>query len=152
MIRSCRALPLAIGTFAATASFALSQVTFPTEEIGLPTNDGVIPRTVEVADTSERRAQGYMGRTDIGPDDGMLFVFEPPRRVQMWMKNTPTSLDMVFIEPDGTIESIARETEPFSTAIVGSDGTVGFVLEVLAGQADALGLKPGERIEGPRFD
>ena len=134
------------------ASPVFAQQTFPVEVIGLPTAEGIVERTVEVADTSERRAQGYMGRTDIEPDDGMLFVFTPPRRVSMWMKNTPTSLDMLFVEADGTIESIATRTEPFSTAIIGSDAEVAFVLELLAGQVDELGIEPGDRLRGARFE
>ena len=145
-------------TFCAAFAFGLANddlvardVVFPTETLGLPVDGQIVERTVEIADTSARRARGYMERTDIEPDDGMLFVFDPPRDVSMWMMNTPTALDMIFIEPDGTIESIAENTVPFSTDVVSSEGEVGFVLEVLAGQAEALGLEPGDRLTGPRF-
>ena len=130
---------------------AVAQERFPTETILLPTASGYVEREVEVADTSDRRAQGYMHRTDIEPDDGMLFVFDPPRPVSMWMRNTPTSLDMIFIENDGTIESIRTDTIPFSTDITSSRGKVGFVLELLAGRSEALGLREGAKLRGERF-
>ena len=148
---------VAAAFFVAPTLFLLSSgatagdITFPKEMLGIPVGSSVVERVVEIADTSERRARGYMDRTDIAPEDGMLFVFDPPRTVSMWMMNTPTALDMIFVEVDGTIQSIAENTVPFSTDIVSSEGEVGFVLEVLAGQAEALGLEPGDQLIGPRF-
>ena len=144
------------GALVLAASFATSiasaEVSFKTETLTVPADDGVVTLTIEVADTPARRSRGYMGRTDIGPRDGMLFVFEPPRNVSMWMKNTPTSLDMIFLEADGSIESIAERTTPGSTAIVSSAGEVAYVLEVLAGSAERWGLEPGDVLESGRFD
>ena len=95
--------------------------TFPTELSGVPTNEGLSERCIEIAETAAQRSLGYMFRTDILPSDGMLFVFDPPRPVAMWMKNTPTSLDMLFIEPDGTVAKIAPNTEPFSTEVIAAE-------------------------------
>ena len=126
--------------------------TFPTELIGLPTDEGLSERCIEIAETAAQRSLGYMFRTDILPSDGMLFVFDPPRPVAMWMKNTPTSLDMLFIEPDGTVAKIAPNTEPFSTEVIAAEANIGFVLELLAGQTDALGINRGDKVVGSWFD
>jgi len=67
----------------------------------------------------------------------------------MWMKNTPTALDMVFIASDGRIVNIARNTTPLSLATIGSDGPVRFVLEVSAGTAARLGMAPGNKVVYP---
>jgi uncharacterized membrane protein (UPF0127 family) len=64
----------------------------------------------------------------------------------MWMKNTYIPLDMVFIGDDWHIVHIARDAEPLSTAIISSVRPASRVLEILAGQADKLGLKPGDTV------
>jgi uncharacterized membrane protein (UPF0127 family) len=46
-----------------------------------------------------------MFRTELPPRRGMLFDFGKPRMVSMWMKDTPRSLDMVFLARDGTVLS-----------------------------------------------
>jgi hypothetical protein len=69
----------------------------------------------------------------------------------MWMKNTYASLDMVFIKPDGTIHRIEYGTEPMSEKIISSQGTVLAVLELAAGEAKRLGVKPGDRVDYATF-
>ena len=147
-----KAVALGLAVVAAATSLAMAEaVTFQTEQLVIRTDDGPVELTVEIADTPERRGRGYMERVDIGPDDGMLFVFGQPRRVSMWMQNTPTSLDMVFLLADGTVESIRESTVPFSRDIVSSAGEVSFVLEVLGGMSARWGLEAGDRLESSRF-
>ncbi len=106
---------------------------------------------VELADTPESRAKGLMFRREIAPDYGMIFDFGRDEEIQMWMKNTYVSLDMIFIRKDGTIHHIAENTVPFSTDTISSNGPVRSVLEVLGGTAKRLDLKPGDRVEHPLF-
>ena len=150
LARGARAF--AAATILALAAGPAAAVEFATEALSVPTREGTVELTVEIADTPARRAIGYMHRTDIRPEDGMLFVHAEDRPISMWMQNTPTSLDMIFLEADGTVESIATDTVPFSTDIVASRGAVRFVLEVLAGSAERWGLEEGDRLSGPRFE
>ena len=76
----------------------------------------------------------------------MLFDFKAEQPVAFWMKNTYVSLDMIFIKADGRILSIAENTEPLSERRVSSGGPVRGVLEVVAGTAKKLGIKPGDRV------
>ncbi len=69
----------------------------------------------------------------------------------MWMKNTYLSLDMVFIKPDGTVTRVAENTEPLSTRIISSGGPILAVLELNAGTAKRLGIKPGDHVEHALF-
>jgi hypothetical protein len=80
---------------------------------------------------------------------GMLFDFKRDQEVAMWMKNTYVSLDMIFIQGDGRIRSIAENTETESERIIPSRGPVRAVLEVVAGTARKLGIQPGDRIATP---
>ncbi len=106
---------------------------------------------VEIARTAEQRIQGLQGRESLAGDAGMLFDFEAPQRVAMWMKNTPLSLDMVFIAADGRIVNIARDTTPRSLKTIESAEPVKGVLELPAGTTARLGIRPGDRVEHEIF-
>lgn len=107
---------------------------------------------VHVADTPAARGRGLMFVTRMAADEGMLFDFGQPRPVSMWMKNTPLSLDMLFVEADGRILRIAEATPPLSRELILSGGNVLAVVEVLAGTADRLGIEPGDRVVHRLFE
>jgi uncharacterized protein len=58
---------------------------------------------------------------------------------------------MLFIRADGTVARIAPNTEPLSTRTIPSGEPVLSVLELNAGTAARLGIKPGDRVEHPMF-
>ena len=104
---------------------------------------------VEVADDGAERAQGLMFRTELAPASGMLFVYEMPRRVSFWMKNTLIPLDMVFADASGTVTRVHSGAVPGDlTPIDGGEG-VQFVLEINAGLASKLGIGPGTVLRHP---
>ena len=121
------------------------------DEAVLVTGTGSYRFTVEIAADDEARARGLMFRKRLGAREGMLFLYESERPISMWMKNTYIPLDMVFIHTDGRVERIAENTEPFSEEIIPSGAPVMAVLEIRAGTAAAIGLKPGDRVMHPRF-
>ena len=101
---------------------------------------------VEVARTPEERGIGLMHRTELAPDRGMLFDFGATRPVTMWMKNTLIPLDMFFAESDGRIVTIAERTTPLSEKRIRSGQPARFVLEMIGGSAQRLGIAPGDRL------
>ncbi len=107
--------------------------------------------SVEVADTPERRSLGLMHRRSMPANAGMLFDFKSDQPVAMWMRNTVIPLDMLFIARDGRIVNIAERTVPFSETGIPSRGPVRAVLELNAGTAARLGIKPGDRVTHPIF-
>ena len=102
--------------------------------------------TVEIARTQEEQATGLMNRSQLAPDRGMIFPFDPPRDASFWMKNTLIPLDMIFVRTDGSIANIAANTVPLSLEPVPSEGPVGAVLELAGGRAAELGIKPGDKV------
>ena len=91
------------------------QPRLPTEPLVIVTRDGRrLPFTVEMAVAPEHQMIGLMFRPEVKPDEGMLFDWGAPRESSMWMRNTITSLDMVFIAADGRIHRIAERTVPLS--------------------------------------
>jgi uncharacterized membrane protein (UPF0127 family) len=103
------------------------------------------------ADDYRTRAQGFMfvEDADVRPDQAMIFVYDPPQVVAMWMKNTELSLDMLFVDAAGCIVRIHENARPGSLAEIRSGDAVALVVELKAGTAARLGLKTGQRVVRP---
>jgi uncharacterized membrane protein (UPF0127 family) len=121
------------------------------ETVEIAAKSGVHSFSVELAVNDEQRARGLMFRRELPEGRGMLFDFHREQPITMWMQNTYIPLDMIFIRGDGRILSIAENTEPLSTRVISSGGSVRAVLEVIAGTAKKLGIRPGDRVSHPIF-
>ena len=99
-----------------------------------------------LADSAPQQRQGLMRIEQLGATEGMLFRYGTPAVITMWMKNTLISLDMLFIRADGRIASIARHTQPLSTARIAAAEPVSMVLELNAGFADRKKIRTGNRL------
>lgn len=106
---------------------------------------GTIEVAVEIADKDKDRMRGLMYRTAMGPDQGMLFVFEEDQVSKFWMKNTCIPLDMLFIAEDGTIVGIEENTPTLSLDTFTANCEGRYVLEVNAGWARKHGIKAGQK-------
>lgn len=119
----------------------------PLQPLTLSTARGAARFKVEMADTPLKREYGLMCRRTLAPDRGMLFDFGGPSEdVAFWMRNTLIGLDIVYIRPDGRVLSIARDARPLDESPIPAGGTVRAVLEIPAGRAAAIGLRPGDRV------
>jgi len=112
---------------------------------------GVHAFDVTLATNEAERERGLMFVKQLPEGQGMLFDFKTDQPVSFWMHNTYISLDMFFIRGDGTITHIAENATPMSDALIPSGGPVRAVLEVIAGTADKLGIKPGDHVDGSIF-
>lgn len=65
---------------------------------------------VEIAHTGAARQKGLMGRTELGADSGMAFLFDQPSTGGFWMKDTLIPLDIAFWMPGGQITDILHMT------------------------------------------
>jgi len=123
------------------------QPELPREKLIITTRDGKAHEfNVEMALTSEQQMVGLMFRPVVPADGGMLFDWGSERESAMWMKNTISSLDMVFITADGTIRAIAERTVPHSLASISSRGPVRATLELAAGTTERLGIRVGDKV------
>ena len=102
---------------------------------------------VEVARSPEEQSRGLMFRTAMGPNEGMLFPYDPPRVLSFWMKNTVLSLDLIFIGPDKRVINVATNAVPYSEASIVSDAPGIATLELNAGRAAELGIVAGARVD-----
>jgi len=101
------------------------------------------------ADTPATRAQGLMFVREMRPDQAMFFVYEPPQRVAMWMKNTLLPLDMLFVDAAGCVAKAVRDARPGSLDTISADGQIALVVELAGGTAKALGIEAGDRVRRP---
>jgi uncharacterized membrane protein (UPF0127 family) len=138
----------AVGWALATATQAPENEACPQEEcVTIHTSADDHLFTVEWAITTSERSCGLMFREEMADDYGMVFDFQVERAVSFWMSNTLISLDMIFIKDGGEVLNIAEFTTPLSLEGVPSDGPVRYVLEVVGGTADRIGLAPGDMID-----
>lgn len=103
--------------------------------------------TVELARTMEQKVRGLSGRPGLKPDQGMLFVYDRPQPIGIWMKDMRFPLDIIWIR-EGRIVQIERNAPPLTPP--GPErvytATGDLVLEVPAGFADAKKLRIGDRV------
>ena len=104
--------------------------------------------TVEVARTEAQRERGLMERKDLGPRDGMIFVFDRDDHLAFWMKDTPTALSIAFISAEGKILQI-EDMQPFSEAVIRSRIAARYALEMKRGSFAALGISEGDTVSFP---
>ena len=105
---------------------------------------------VELADTPDERAQGLMFRTEMAPASGMLFVYEVPRRVQFWMKNTLIPLDMVFVNEAMMVVGVVENAEPLTLSSRSVGVPSRYVVEVPGGFAKKASIAAGDRMRMER--
>jgi len=140
-------LCLVVGVFGATPVGAQRNlVSFAKAPILIESGGKSHKFTVELALSQRQQMQGLMFRRQMAPDAGMLFVYRREEPTAMWMKNTFLPLDMLFIGRGGVVNKIAERTVPLSEVTIMSGGSVVAVLELNAGTASRLGLKPGDKV------
>jgi uncharacterized membrane protein (UPF0127 family) len=102
---------------------------------------------VELAATEPQQARGLMFREKMGPDEGMIFPFDPPQLTSFWMKNTVLPLDIIFVGPDHRITNVSANAAPYSLEPRLSDDLSIGVLELNGGRLAQLGFTPGAKVE-----
>ena len=89
---------------------------------------------------------GLMYRESMGPDEGMLFVYERPQLLSFWMRNTTLPLDIGFFDSTGELKEVypmyPRDERP-----VASRGRMQFALEMNQGWFGRAGVTTGAKLD-----
>lgn len=117
----------------------------------LPTGTLVIAErvtvTVELARSAREQVRGLSGRRGLKAGHGMLFLYERPQPVGIWMKDMRFSLDILWIR-DGRIVHMEQNALPLTPA--GPErvytATADLVLEVPAGFAAQKKIRVGDPV------
>lgn len=107
------------------------------------------PFVTEVAISEHEQAYGLMFVHSLADDAGMIFPYNPPRTVAFWMENTLIPLDMLFIQPNGTIGRIVANARPEDLTPISSQEPVIAVIEIAGGIAGKDGLAVGDKVTSP---
>lgn len=110
----------------------------------IPLTVGTQQIRVQLADTVEKRMRGLMFQQPVV--NGMLLLYETPQEMVLWMKNTPTPLDVAFIDQQGIIQKISRMAANSET-LHPSGGAVIAGLEMPQGWFAANDIKPGMQVK-----
>ena len=95
---------------------------------------------VEIVTSPEEQERGLMFRDKLKKKEGMLFIFDSPKKASFSMKNTLISLDLIYIKKNGLIDSIYRDLEPMSLKKIKSKSKVKAVLEIPGGDSKLYGI------------
>lgn len=103
---------------------------------------------LEAAATEQSRINGLMYRKELPEHGGMIFVYGSDGVRHFWMKNTPLSLDLVFLDSKGTVQGVIAGAKPFSTSAFSLDEVTQsrYVIEFAAGTAGSDGIEKGDRL------
>lgn len=100
-----------------------------------------------VADTENKRNLGLMDVYDLPSDAGMIFLFDNEEPRSFWMKNTPLSLDIIYINSDRQIVRIHQNTTPFSERQIPSEQPAQYVVEVNGGYTVNHDIREGMYVD-----
>ena len=114
---------------------------------------GPVRVTVEEADSPAEREEGLMGRTSLGGNEGMIFLFGDVAggsvTSEFWMKDTLIPLSVAFWDENGRIVGI-QDMDPCTEdpcPTYGSPKPYVGALEVNGGFFTEHGVAKGDRIE-----
>lgn len=117
--------------------------------ITIQTSNGEATYYVEIADTLPKMQKGLMDRKKLKSDSGMMFIFSKnhPQPIAMWMKNTYISLDMLFLDSNGKIIALEKNTTPMSERLIRPTlKPTSYVVELNAGEIKKHDIKIGDKV------
>ncbi len=126
----------------------ISELFFPAIEL---MHIGEIPVRIEIVDTPELREQGLSGRSEIGDQNGMLFVFNEPDYHSIWMKDMQFAIDVVWISPDLTVVGVEKNVTPNTyPKSFRPPKPVLYILETDVHYTDTMGIRVGDKVRLPK--
>ena len=117
-------------------------------EVSIFKNDSLI-QTIEVefAKNDEERALGLMYRSSMDEHQGTWFIFPEEAPRSFYMRNTEIPLDIIYLDKDKKVVSIAKNARPYDETSLPSEKPAMYVLEINGGLSDKWGIEKGDRME-----
>ncbi len=106
----------------------------------------------EIVDTDETRTLGLSNRPSLDEGNGMLFKFNKPQKVYIWMKDMQFSIDVIWLDRSMIVTFIERNFSPETytkkrpMSICSPKPDTMYVLEIPAGDAGRLGITMGSQL------
>ena len=99
---------------------------------------------LEHAVTPKERQLGLMHRESLSSNNAMLFAYQDPQSISVWMKNTLIPLDLIWLDDEFHILAIEYGT-PLSTQIHTPQVLATYLLEIKGNLSNDLMIKPGDQ-------
>ena len=98
-----------------------------------------------VAETDDTRRKGLSGTASLGEKEAMLFIFDAPGRWGMWMREMKYSIDIVWLDAEKRIVTIAENVSPntYPKSFLPDKDSL-YVLELPAGFVDKHNVGLGQ--------
>ncbi len=136
------------GVSAAPISAALGDAAIPNQTAPV-VRIGVTEIPVELATSSSAVHKGLSGRSLLGADQGMLFIFDRPDRYRFWMPDMHFPIDIIWIDGGKIVdadENVSPEFDPSRPVFYTSAHPVRYVLEVNAGFMKRNNMRIGDPV------
>jgi uncharacterized protein len=104
---------------------------------------------LEVARTEAARARGLMFRGRLDEGEGMLFIFDMPRRYAFWMKNVRIELDMIWLDARRRVVWIVERAQPCTSdpcPMYEPQADASYVIEMAGGFVTRHGVALGDAV------
>jgi len=105
------------------------------------------PTELQFAVNTLEQEHGLMDRPDLGGDEGMIFVYTVPQRVNFWMSHTPESLDIAYLGRDGVIAEIYPLYPNDLRTVSSRSDRIQFAIEMPQGWFAAHGIRAGSAVD-----
>lgn len=106
--------------------------------------------SAKIAKDDISRQIGLGGVKYMGPNEGLLMVYEEAGRYSIWMKDMEIPIDVVWINNEGEVIHIERNMKPesYPTSYVSKRPAL-YVLELNSGAVHRLNIKIGTKLKIP---
>lgn len=103
-----------------------------------------------LARTDSERSQGLSGVPCLADEEGMLFIFNEPYEVGIWMKDMLMSLDIIWLDENGVVIHIENSVSPNTYPKIFTPASPAkYVIELKSGIFAKSGIEKGTKINLP---
>lgn len=101
---------------------------------------------VHVAQDATSRMKGLSGVTSMGPNEGLLFVFDTEEKHGIWMKGMKIPIDIVWLDSNKKVVHIVKDATPELSwdRVFEPTKPAKYVLELQAGATAEYAIKIGD--------
>jgi uncharacterized membrane protein (UPF0127 family) len=125
---------------------ANAQARLPTVKLWLGSQE----LAAEIARAPQELATGMMFRTNMAPNEAMLFLLPVPGQASFYMRNTIIPLSCAYIDGEGTILEVHDMKPKDETSILSASSNIQFVLEVNQGWFKQNQIAPGTLVRAEK--
>ena len=131
-------------TATSPARRARSTTTLP--RLAFRKHDGShVSLAVEIAASPESQAAGLSGRSELAPDEGLLFLFPVAGAIAFWMHDTSIPLSIAFVDDSLKITEL-QDMQPFTDTRHMPPAPIRYAVEANLGFFSGHGVTVGDDV------